>query len=314
MFKKIVAFLFSSLALFGHQAKTDTVDLWYETFGQKENTPLLLIMGGCCSSTMWHTAFCERLADEGFYVIRYDHRDSGLSTSIDFDQAPYGLLDVTKDALAVLDAAGIQKAHIFGVSLGGLIAEVLAADYPERVHTITFFGASPDIRPMNLAFAQLPPEPNATLSSPLERYLTWMKEFLKLTPRTEEDKLEHRLEGWNRLNGDKIPIDEAINREIHTAFLSRFNYPQGIVNHVQLLNNTSSENLVRDVPHRIHLPTIIIHGSEDPIFPPDHGAALHEQIANSEYYLIEGMGHVPNDHFYDLYVELLKKQAMNTDI
>lgn len=283
--------------------------IWHETFGNKKDPAILLIMGGCCQGILWPTVFCKKLAREGFYVIRYDHRDAGLSTKIDFEKHPYDLMDMAKDAVELLDTLGIKKAQLFGISMGGMIAQILAAYFPERVHSILVLGSSPEIRPMNRAYAGLPPENNAKLSPPLPRYVAWLQEFLKIAPQTDEEKLAQRIEGWNQLNGDKIPLDETINREIHQAFLKRLSYPQGIVNHVVMLRGESSENWVRSAPAKIKVPTVILQGSEDPIFPPDHGKALARAIKNSEYIFVEGMGHIPSDHFFDLYIEILLRQA-----
>lgn len=315
MLKKIFAFLFSTFSLFSNQsnqskiAHVNGIDIWYETFGEKENPAVLLIMGGCCQGVIWDKGFCERLADTGFYVIRYDHRDTGLSTCFDFEKDPYSLMDMTKDAVGVLDVTGVKKAYLFGISMGSAIAETLAGYFPERVYSILLMGSSCDIHPMNLAYAGFLPEENAKFSPPSPEYLAWMKEFMKLSPKTEEEKLAFRIEGWNKLNGNKIPLNEKINVEIHTAFLSRLRYPQGIINHIKMLKDERSEDLVRSLPAKIKVPTVIIHGTEDPIFPPDHGKALHQAIKGSEYFLVEGMGHIPNDHFYDFYIDILKRQA-----
>ncbi len=312
MLRKILSCLLSSLTLFAAQGQVATaneIDIWYETFGEKENPALLLIMGGCCQGVLWDRAFCERLADEGFYVIRYDHRDSGLSACFDFEKNPYSLMDMTRDAVGVLDIVDVEKAHLFGVSMGGFLAELMAGYFPERVHTILVMGSSSDIRPSNLAWAGFPPEENARFSSPAPQYLAWMKEFMKLSPQTDEEKLAQRLEGWNRLNGEKIPLNEETNRAIHTEFLSRLRYPQGIINHILMLRNEQSEAFVQTVPSLIKVPTVVLQGSEDPIYPPDHGEALSRAIENSEYFLVEGMGHIPNDHFYDFYIAILKRQV-----
>jgi len=311
MFKKLITLIFSSLTICaseGQIAKANGVDIWYETFGDKENPALLLISGGCNPSTMWHDSFCQRLVNEGFYVIRYDHRDTGLSSSIDFEKAPYDLMDMAKDAIGVLDAARIQQSHLFGLSLGGYLSEILAAYYPERVHTITVMASTVDIRPANLAFAGLPPEEAASLPPPTAEYLAWMKEWTKLSPQTDEERLTQRLEGWNKLNGDVFPLDVEMNREIHQKFLARDRYPQGILNHIAMLKNGKSEELIRTVTSMIKVPTVILHGSEDPLSPPVHGAALHDAIKGSEYFLVEGMGHVPNELFFDLYIDILKRQ------
>ncbi len=312
MFKKMISFLLSGVPLFAGQGeivKANGIDIWYETFGEKENPSLLLIMGGCCQGVIWPKVFCERLAKEGFYVIRYDNRDTGLSTCFNLETNPYDLMDMAKDAIGLLDAIGVKKAHLFGVSMGGWLAQIIGAYYPEKIETITVMGSSCEIRPMNLAYAGLPPEPDAILSPPTPEYLAWMKEFMKLSPKTDEENLAQRLEGWNKLNGQKVPLDETINREIHTEFLSRLRYPQGIVNHVIMMRSPRSEELVRKTPSKIQLRVVILQGSEDPIFRADHGEALHHLIAGSEYRFVEGMGHVPNDHFFDLYVDILKRQA-----
>lgn len=123
-------------------------------------------------------------------------------------------------------------------------------------------------------------------------------------------RLAQRIDGWNKLNGQKFPLDETINREVHQEFLSRLRYPQGILNHIAMLNTRDSEDLFRSTPSKIRVPTVILQRSEDPIFPPDHGTGLAQIIKHSKYFLVEGMGHVPSDHFYDLYIRILKEQAL----
>ncbi len=309
MLKKISSCLVSTGSLTTgrtHFAQANDVSIWYETFGKKENPAVLLIMGGCCQGVLWPKIFCEKLANEGFHVIRYDHRDSGLSTCFDFEKQPYDPLDMAQDAVSVLDAAGVKKARIFGVSLGAFIAELMAGYFPERVDSILLMGSTTNIHPMNLAYANLPQDDQASLPPPSPDYLAWMKEYMKLAPKTDEEKLAQREAGWNKLNGQKFPLNETINREIHREFLSRMRFPQGVINHITMLRRELSEELVRTVPSKIKVPTVIIHGTEDPIFAPDHGEALHRAIPHSKYLLMEGMGHVPGDHFFDLYIDLIK--------
>lgn len=312
MIKKIVALLLLCLPLLASQgqiANTNHIDIWYETFGDKKNPTVLLIMGGCCQGVLWPKAFCEQLAEEGFFVIRYDHRDAGLSSCFDFEKQPYEILDMAQDTAALLEALHVEKAHLFGVSLGALLAETLAAYFPEKVHSILLLGSTCDIRPMNLAYAGQSAEANA-LPPPTSSYLNWMIEFMKLSPQTFEEKLANRMEGWNRLNGQKMPLDSVVNREIHEEFLMRLRYPQGIINHIIMLRSEQSEKFVRLVPSKIAIPTVILHGTEDPIFPPAHGERLKQAIKNAEYFLVDGMGHVPSNHFYNFYIEILKRQAL----
>lgn len=310
MFKKL-----SACALFGSEeqmAHTNGVDICYETFGKKQDPAVLLIMGACAQGVIWDKVLCEKMANEGFYVIRYDHRDAGLSTCFDFKQNPYGLIDMAKDAVSVLDAAEIKQAHLFGVSMGSFIAELIAVHFPERVHTLLLLASTCEIRPMNLAFAGQPVDEKYAFSSPTDQYLAWVKEFMKLSPQTDEEKLDQRIEGWNRMNGQKIPLDAKMNREMQKTFLARLRYPQNVVNHLAVLADESSERIIRTVPFSVKVPTTILHGSEDPIFPSDHGEALARIIENSEYVLVDGMGHIPNDKFYDLYISVLKQQASDT--
>lgn len=293
----------------GQITKANEIDIWYETFGDSKSKPLLLIMGGCCQGVLWPKQFCERLASEGFYVVRYDHRDSGLSSFFDYETNPYDLMDMAKDAVGLLDALAIQKAHIFGVSLGAFLAEIMAGYFAKRVTSLLLLGSTCEMGPANLAYARKPFEKNAILSPPKQTYLDWMFKFLKQSPQTYEEKLAQRIEGWNHLNGHVFPLDAKINREIQEEFLARLKYPQGILNHITMLNTPHSEELIRLVPSKIQTPTVILHGSEDPIFPPDHGVALSEKIQNSEHIFVRGMGHIPSNHFYDLYIKILKQQS-----
>lgn len=293
----------------GHIAKANEIDIWYETFGNEKGKPLLLIMGGCCQGVLWHKQFCEKLADEGFYVIRYDHRDAGLSTCFDFEKKPYGLMDMAKDAVELLDFIGIEKAHLFGVSLGGLLAEIMAAYFSQRVASALIMSSTCEMRPMNRAYAGKSQDKNDILPPPNSKYLDWMFKFMKHSPETHEEKLNQRIEGWNHLSGEVFPLDAKINREIQEEFLVRLRYPQGILNHIAMLNTVQTEKLTRLIPSKIKIPTVILHGSEDPLFPLEHGDALSKKIKNAEYLPVKGMGHVPSDHFYDLYIQILKRQS-----
>lgn len=312
MFKFFCSFFLSASSLFARPTaqivETNSIQTWCETFGEKNNPPVLLLMGACCQGVLWHEEFCKRLADEGFYVIRYDYRDSGLSTCFNYTQNPYNLMDLTKDAVGLLDALEIPKAHLFGVSMGGFIAEIMGCYFPERVHSLLLLGSSPDAHPSNRAYIGVFPQYPSGLPCPTPAYLKWLSDFMKKDATTEEEKIQMRMEGWDCLNGDKIPLNPKMNREIQMTFLSRLRYPQGINNHFTMLREGVSESLVRDVPSKIQIPTVILHGTEDPIFPPQHGQVLHETIRGSELILVEGMGHIPNDNFYDLYITSLKKQ------
>lgn len=306
LFKLILSF-FLVFQLTGTEqiVKANGIEICCEAFGDKERPALLLIMGGCCQGIMWPTAFCEQLALQGFYVIRYDHRDTGLSSCFDFDKNPYDILDMTRDAVGVLDALHIEKAHLCGLSLGGPIAELVSIHYPQRVKTLTLIATSCDFRPMNLGYAGKPAEEGTSLSPTKEVYLSWMKKFLARPAQNREETLEQRMECWRILNGNALPFEEDLYRELHTSFLDRTRHYESIKNHLFVCLN--SEEAVKEAPGLVRVPTLVIHGTEDPIFPPDHGAALSQAIAGSKYQLVHGMGHVLNSHFYELILREIKE-------
>lgn len=301
-FLKCISF-FCALPLFasaeGQIAKANEIDIWYETFGQKEDPAILLIMGGLCQGILWPIEFCEQLANEGYYVIRYDHRDAGFSTCFDFQKNPYDLMDMAKDGIGLLDSLGIEKANLVGLSMGGPIAELMSVHFPERVSTITLMATSTDFRSGIYAFDKLPIE-EGWLSPPLPIYLNWMHKFLNQPAQNQEEALEQRLEAWQILNGFVVPFETERYREIHAEFLSRMKHPESLTNHIEAIKK--SYDLVSSVASQVRVPTVIFHGTSDPIYPPDHGIALSKAIRGCKYIVVEGFGHVPNKAFYDLFV------------
>lgn len=303
-----------STSVFGGQdqiAHLDNgIDIWYETFGSKEDPALLLIMGGGCQGVLWPVEFCEKFVKEGFYIIRYDHRDTGLSTYINFEENPYDLMDITKDAVGLLNFLNVQKAYLFGISMGGIVAEIMAAYFPERVHSITIMGSTPDVRPMNLAIRGEPPEEEA-LSSPVSEYCSWrgsgsvpQKPYDR-----DEEYLEHRVTFRRQMSGSIAPFDKAFYHSLYRECLARLKNTDSLANH--FLAIARSEDLVREVPYQIQTPTLILQGSEDPVFRPDHGEALSRAIKGSNYLLVKGMGHVPNSYLDDFLIEQIKLHSIS---
>ena len=281
-------------------AKVNNIDIWYETFGNKEHDAVLLIMGGCCQGILWPTEFCEQLSNAGFFVIRYDHRDTGLSSYFDFENNPYTMHDMMTDAISLLDYLAIQKFQLVGLSMGAPIAELISVHYPERTKGQMLIASSCDFRPMNLAYAGKPPEPNS-LPRTKDIYLQWMNKFMSAPIKNEEELIRFRVEGWNILSGDKVPFEEKRYYELHKQFIHRALHPESHLNHLHICR--ISEDIVSRIPSEVTVPTVVIHGSEDPIVPPDHGKALAKAIKSSKYILVEGLGHVPNCHFYSLIIQ-----------
>lgn len=281
-------------------AQANNIDIWYETFGNKDNPTLLLIMGGCCQGICWPTEFCEKLSYAGFYVIRYDHRDTGLSTCFDYEKNSYTLMDMMRDAVGLLDYLNIKKSHLIGLSMGGPIAELIAVHHLDRILSMTLIATSCDFRPMNLAYLGQPVNEHL-LPPPKDIYLNWMQKFMITPPKNENEHIELRVEGWKILNGDKVPFDEILCRKIQKLFIERLKHPESIINHIYACR--VSEDLVKNTPQQVKVPTLIMHGTEDPILPPEHGQALASKIPYAKYIPIEGMGHVTYSYFDALIIK-----------
>jgi pimeloyl-ACP methyl ester carboxylesterase len=279
-------------------AKIDHIEICYETFGDKKNPAFLLIMGEQGQGIVWPTKFCELLAQKGFYVIRYDQRDSGLSSCIDFEKNPYTLLDLAEDAVHLLDALGIKKAHLFGLGMGGTIAELIASKYPERVASLAVMGTEFDLRPYNLAMEGLPQKPGL-LSPPKEEYLQKLKEIQKTPATTDDEKVEKQTEEWNLLLGR--PLDENATRAMAREYLKRSLHSENLKNYSKAM--LRSEDMVQAVHSKVLAPTIIFLGSEDPLLGYDHVEALARAIHSSDCYYVQGLGHLLDPNSFEFLIE-----------
>lgn len=272
-----------------------------ETFGVKGNTPMLLIMGGGSQAIMWPDEFCQRLANQDFYIIRYDQRDMGHSIKVKFWQNPYDLLDLTKDALAVLNFYEVPKAHIIGASMGGLVAQLVAAFQTERVESLILFGTSPDFSAIIDIYDGKIPD-YRSLSKPTDDFSLWLKSITEMPEVTIEKKIEQFMHGMKIQNGSRTPFDEAMYRDIITrSFERNSNHEEGICNHIASIKLSIVQH--RQALSLIDIPTLIIHGTEDPMFPIDHGKALAKAIKGSILFEINGLGHNLNTHFYDIILD-----------
>jgi pimeloyl-ACP methyl ester carboxylesterase len=268
---------------------------WTETFGNKKDPALLLIMGNGGQGLLWPQEFCEKLSEKGYFVIRYDNRDVGLSDSVDFNKNPYTLLDMAKDANGILDHYQIKKAHIIGASMGGEIATLFAAHFPTKVQTLTLMCTSSDMRSV---FDTLEGKPsNSSLSKPKEAYLAWVKSYVLNMPKSLEGKLEKFVEGGRILNGSKAPFDEVLYRELGMQSFIRTKNPDSVRNHSLAMKQ--SYDLHEKSFAKIKVPTLILHGDEDPIFGVDHAYALNKAIANSKLVIIPSLGHAATPHFFE---------------
>ena len=290
----------SYLGIQGDILKSNKIDLWFDCFGNPENPAFLLIMGAGCQGILWTGSFCRKLAEQGFFVIRFDNRDVGFSSYCNYKKDPYTFKDMALDALGLLDALGIDKAHLMGISMGGAIAQIMATLEPSRVKSLTLISTTSDFRPLasvadNLSFQGL------TLSAPTKEWFQWMVELEKLPSLAIVRKVKKHLEGWELLNGGSAPFEREYYKGLMKKSLSRQRSHLSFLNHRSAL--LASLDILRDTQGKINAPSLVIHGSKDPLIPKDHGEYLASSIPGSSLMLIETMGHNMNRCFYDEILE-----------
>jgi pimeloyl-ACP methyl ester carboxylesterase len=255
--------------------------LWTERAGHPDHPPLLLIMGSAAQGISCPDALVARLVARGVQVIRFDHRDTGRSSVVDFDAHPYALADLGADCLAVLDGYGLPAAHVAGLSMGGMIAQWLAVHEPARVRSLTVLTSSPMGYRPGPARAGEPAADDLPPPSP---------EFLAhvaagLPPGVESDVALFRV-----FNGPVRPFDEPAARAMLELSLSRATDPAAAANHNRAGLTFAPDRLAP--LSSITAPTAIVHGDQDPIFPLAHGEALAAAIPGAHLHVVRGMGHI----------------------
>jgi pimeloyl-ACP methyl ester carboxylesterase len=261
------------------------IEVWCEDFGSPRDPALLLVMGAGGQGILWPDEFCAGLASGGRYVIRYDNRDTGQSTCVDFARSPYTLADMARDAIGLLDALGIERAHVAGASMGGMIAQTLAIEHGDRVRTLTSIMSSPLGRSGMEAI--LDPA-RATLPGPAPKVMEVLQASAQSPPRTRDERIAQALRLWRALAGSGEPFDEAAVREREARVFARARNPDAAQNH-QLAIGASPDRT--EALRGVTTPTLVIHGAEDPILPLAHGRATADAIPGAKLLVIEGMGH-----------------------
>jgi pimeloyl-ACP methyl ester carboxylesterase len=254
--------------------KANGVELCTEAFGDPADPAILLVMGVGGSMLWWEEGFCRMLAEGGRFVIRYDHRDTGRSVAYEPGAPEYTGADLVADAVGVLDAYGIAAAHVVGVSAGGAFAQLLALAFPERVLSLVLISTSP----------ATPGE--RALPAPTERFGRFLA--TAEVDWSDQDSVVDYVVGYaEMLAGGERRFDEATARELVRRDVERANDIAASENHAALPEGEVSSTPVSSIA----VPTLVIHGTADPMFPLEHGQALAEEIPGARLLTLEGAGH-----------------------
>jgi len=264
------------------------IEIEYEIMGKPEDRPLILVMGLGGQLIGWHDGFCEKLVAGGHYVIRFDNRDVGLSTKMDsvgiLDvmklmeavktgedvPVPYLLSDMASDTLALLNTLRVKQAHICGLSMGGMIAQTIGIEHPERVLSLISMESSTG-------------EPGLPSGTP---EATGM--MFRSPPLNRERYIQHMGMVFRAFSGGSEKYDEKLEKDLSARSFDRSFYPFGFTRQfAAMLVSGGRKKALRNVAAA----TLVIHGSNDTLVPPAHGRDTVEAIPNAELMLVEGLGH-----------------------
>jgi pimeloyl-ACP methyl ester carboxylesterase len=283
------------------RAQVGEVELVYDTIGDPADPPLLLVMGLGMQLIHWDQELCEQFAERGFHVIRFDNRDAGLSTKIKAPvpnvmrlmaglpaRVPYLLEDMAADTLGLLDHLDIERAHVVGTSMGGMIAQTMAIRHPERV----------------LSLASM-------LSTTGDRWVGTpkLRVWTILTRRAPEDRdayIEYFLRVFRMIGSPGYPADDERTRAVAAATYDRCHYRAGTARQLGAIMASGSRTAGL---RGLDVPTVVIHGEADPLVPLRAGVATARAIPKAELLTIPGMGHDMPSALWPTYVDAIAKNA-----
>ena len=263
-------------------APANGIEIAYQEIGDLGGTPLLLVMGLACQMIHWDERFCGRLAERGYRVIRFDNRDIGHSTKLADLPVPgaemligggvpaYGLGDMAADTVGLLDHLGIERAHVVGASMGGMISQIVAIEHPERVASLcSIMSTTGDPRvgrstPAAIGALSLPPEP------------------------TREGYGEASVQISRAIGSPGYPADEERLREFGRTCFDRSHYPEGIARQLHAITTAADRTAGLE---RLELPALVLHGAEDPLISLSGGEATARAIPGARLKVFAGMGH-----------------------
>jgi pimeloyl-ACP methyl ester carboxylesterase len=256
------------------KVKTNGIEIWYEDFGNPDNPAVLMIMGAGTQATFWPLELIDPIVKEGYHVVRFDNRDVGLSTWIsDYESSPYTLEDMARDSIGLMDVLRIKQAHIIGASMGGMIAQLAAIKYPQRVLSLiswmsTYAFDDPDIPAMT------------------EEVRVLVNHMMTSPPQTRDDVIEFHVVLAKTLAGSRFQFDEKAARAFSEASFERGHNPRN--NHGPATLASSSR---LDALRKLNVPTLVIHGDEDPIINYIHGVVCAKVIPGAKLHTQKGVGH-----------------------
>ena len=280
------------------------IELEYDHFGNPKDPALLLIMGFTAQMVAWDEEFCKQLADRGHFVIRFDNRDCGLSTKLDgvpsnsdavimaammeteMPPVPYTLSDMAADAAKLLDHLEIERAHIMGASMGGMIAQTFAIEHPHRTKTLISIMSQPG---------------ELTVGQPTQEAM----ELIVTPAPSDRDEYIAFAPKWQLWQSKKYRSDELSRRNAIRDF-DRGNYPEGGPRQMAAIyaSGSRAEGL-----QKLQIPTLVIHGTEDQLITPSGGERTAELIPNSTLLMVDDMGHDMPQPLWPLYLDAISKHT-----
>jgi pimeloyl-ACP methyl ester carboxylesterase len=288
-------------------AKSNGIELCYDTFGDPKAPPIVLIMGLGAQMIAWDEEFCAQLAARGYHVIRFDNRDAGLSTRLESANVPnvtsalmaaaagqpipgpYLLRDMAEDVVGLLDALRICAAHVVGASMGGAIGQTLALHHPARLRTLT------SIMSTTSAPGLPPPTPEA------------LRVLMSSAPGDLAAYLGYHAEVWRVLRAGRFPLDEARDPVRARQIFERGLYPAGVARQMTAMLGSGSR---REALGSLRLPTLVIHGEADPLIPLACGIDTAKSVPGSTLVIVKGMGHALSIPFWPQIIEAIAAHAV----
>ena len=281
-----------------------SIELEYDHFGNPTDPALLLIMGFTAQMVAWDEEFCTQLADRGHFVIRFDNRDCGLSTKLhgvpsnsdavimaammetEMPPVPYTLSDMAADAMQVLDHLNIERAHIMGASMGGMIAQTVAIEHPHRTKTLISIMSQPG---------------ELTVGQPTQEAM----ELIVTPAPSDRDEYIAFAPKWQLWQSKKYRSDEVSRRNAIRDF-DRSNYPEGGPRQMAAIyaSGSRAEGL-----QKLEVPTLVIHGTDDQLITPSGGERTAELIPNSTLIMVDDMGHDMPQPLWPLYLDAISKHT-----